>query len=140
MSAASRPSSRDEAVERMFGAPLAELYVMAARSGASPSLGRALELRSYLAVSEEHLNRVCDRIHASTAPGDGRRELSPGSLRIDADWLEAALDGRSGCLKAMDTLLAAMPPPAARSRSAPTSSLPAAPRPAPAQPAAARGR
>lgn len=125
----------------MFGAPLADLYVMAARPEASTSLGRALELRSYLALSEEHLNRICDRIHASTAPGDGRRELSPGSLRIDADWLEAALDGRSGCLKAMDALLAAMPPPAARPRSAPTSSLPAAPRPASAQPGAtARGR
>ncbi|MFF0487085.1 hypothetical protein [Streptomyces sp. NPDC004435] len=140
MSVADKKSSRDEALERAFGAPLADLYAQVVRSGASPALTRALEVRAMLALSEEQVVRVRDRVHASMAPAGNLDELSAETLQTDAYWLDAALDGRRGYLRTLDALLAAMPPPTTRLTPL-TSALP------PAQPAslaqirpAARGR
>ncbi|MFJ4338640.1 hypothetical protein [Streptomyces sp. NPDC088915] len=140
MSVANKKSSRDEALEHAFGAPLADLYVQAARPGASPALTRALEARAMLALAEEQVVRVRDRVHENMAPTGDLDRLSAEILQTDVYWLDAALDGRRGYIRTLDALLTTMPPPTTRSTPL-TSSLP------PAQPASsaqvrptARGR
>ncbi|MFI8103447.1 hypothetical protein [Streptomyces sp. NPDC086023] len=128
MSVADKMSSRDEALEDAFGAPLADLYAQAVRSGASPALTRALEVRAMLALSEEQVALVRDRVHASMAPTGDLDGLSAESLQTDVYWLDAALSGRRAYLKTLDALLTAMPPPPTRAATL-TSRLP------PAQPA-----
>jgi hypothetical protein len=106
-----RSSSRDAALQEAFGAEVAELYAQAARGEANAALQRALELRSFLAVAEEQVARVRDRVHAATAADGDIDDLSAEDLRWDADWLEAALAGRDGYSAALDELLRTMPPP-----------------------------
>ncbi|MFB6631277.1 hypothetical protein ACFCWY_15365 [Streptomyces sp. NPDC056362] len=140
MSVADKKSSRDEALEHAFGAPLADLYAQVVRSGASPALTRALEVRAMLALSEEQVVRVRDRVHATMAPAGSLDELSAETLQTDVYWLDAALSGRRAYLKTLDALLAAMPPATARSTTLTSSFPPAQSAPsAPVRPAA-RGR
>ncbi|MFE4664561.1 hypothetical protein ACFRI7_11655 [Streptomyces sp. NPDC056716] len=110
MSVPSRPSSQDPVIAEAFGAPLHQLHATAASPGASAALVRALELRSFLAVTEEQVARVRDRAHAATAPDRDQDDLSADALRFDAEWLKAALEARAGYRTALDSLLRSMPP------------------------------
>ncbi|MGP9017614.1 hypothetical protein ACT1U9_04285 [Streptomyces sp. BR1] len=114
MSGVDRPTSQDEALARAFGASLNELYAQAASPGAFAALTRALELRSWLAVAEEQVARVRDRIHDATAADRDMGELSADDLRFDAQWLEAALSARDGYTAALTGLLNSMPTPVTR--------------------------
>lgn len=118
MTGARRHSSRDTVLEQVFGAPLDDLHEQAVRPDASPALFRALELREYLAVSERALVRVRDRVHESTSPEGNLDLLSAETLALDAQWMDAAIAGRNGCVSALDQLLSTMPPPTSRSTSA----------------------
>lgn len=109
MSTSAKPSSQDDLLAETFGATLAELYERAAVSPGVPALTRALELRSFLALAEEQVARVRDRVHEAMAPGRGMNELSADELRFDAQWLAAALDARDGYLTALGQLLRTMP-------------------------------
>lgn len=111
MSVIKRSSSRDAALQEAFGAEVAGLYAQAARGEANAALQRALELRSFLAVAEEQVARVRDRVHAATAADGDIEDLSAEDQRWDADWLEAALADRDGYTAALDELLRTMPPP-----------------------------
>ncbi|WP_420036059.1 hypothetical protein ACN2WE_30995 [Streptomyces sp. cg28] len=135
MSVIDKVSSRDAALEEAFGdVELAELYAQAARGEASAALYRALELRSFLAVAEEQVARVRDRVHAATDPDGDMGDLSAEDLRWDAQWLDAALAGRDGCTAALDEVLRTMPPPsqAGPARAALNPKIAATPPPAPA--------
>ncbi|MFB6951310.1 hypothetical protein ACFV85_22030 [Streptomyces niveus] len=105
-----RPSSADSGLTEIFGAPVADLYERAAVSPGAAALTRALELRSFLALAEEQVARVRDRVHEAMAPGRDMNELSADELRFDAQWLAAALDARDGYLTALGQLLRTMPP------------------------------
>ncbi|MFD9224904.1 hypothetical protein ACFWDI_34015 [Streptomyces sp. NPDC060064] len=138
MSVIDKSTSRDAAVQEAFGAEVAELYAQAARGEANAALQRALELRSFLAVAEEQVARVRDRVHAATAADGDMGELSADDLRWDADWLEAALAGRDGYTAALDELLRTMPAPTqpAVPRADVSPKIPATAPPAPAAPRA----
>ncbi|MEU3529074.1 hypothetical protein AB0E62_35345 [Streptomyces sp. NPDC038707] len=120
MSARHKPSSADDRLHQVFGAPVGDLYTAAVLPDASPALARALELRSFLAVAEEQVARVRDRVHAAMAPDRDMNELSAEALRWDQQWLQAALEARDGYRTALDQLLHAMPAPKQRSRGART--------------------
>ncbi|MFE1407850.1 hypothetical protein ACFW5D_30340 [Streptomyces sp. NPDC058770] len=110
MSVRVKPSSADDQLQEVFGAPVAALY--ASVTGSAPlALARALELRSFLALTEEQVARVRDRVHADMAPDRDMGELSADRLRFDSQWLEAALDARDGYRAALGELLRTMPPP-----------------------------
>ncbi|MGW3240353.1 hypothetical protein [Streptomyces olivaceus] len=110
--------SRDKAttldgdLQKVVGHPVAELYEAAAGHDGSPPLARALELRSFLALTEEQVALVRDRVHADMDPDRGMGELSADRLRFDAQWLEAALKARDGYRAALGELLRTLPPPA----------------------------
>lgn len=106
MTTVRKPSSQDAVLEQVFGAALGELYVRAVRPDASPALVRALELRAFLALAEEQVVHVRDRIHVAMAPGAGFDSLDVDVLRFEAQWLEAALAGRAGYARALSGLLA----------------------------------
>ncbi|MFF2941290.1 hypothetical protein ACFVSQ_15755 [Streptomyces niveus] len=110
MSTSAKPSSQDDLLAETFGATLAELHERAAVAPGIPALTRALELRSFLALAEEQVARVRDRVHEAMAPGRDMNELSADELRFDAQWLAAALDARDGYLTALGQLLRTMPP------------------------------
>nr|WP_275462258.1 hypothetical protein [Streptomyces noursei] len=111
MSAREKSCSHDRRLEAMFGAPMAELYARASSPDASAALTRALELRSFLALAEEQVARVRDRVHETMSADRDIDELSADQLRFDAQWLEAALDARNGYRDALGNLLRTMPPP-----------------------------
>ncbi|GCD41838.1 hypothetical protein [Streptomyces paromomycinus] len=113
MSVTRKPTSQDTVLEKVFGAPLDELYAAAVAGTASPALHRIMELRSFLAVAEEQLARVRDRIHEATAPAR-QYELSAEELQWDLQWLQAALSGRQECVGALEEVLRTMPAPGAR--------------------------
>ncbi|MGC0328092.1 hypothetical protein RKD23_001082 [Streptomyces sp. SAI-170] len=114
MSARDKPSTVDRRLHEMFGAPVAELYTAAAGPDCSAALARALELRSFLALAEEQVARVRDRVHHAMAADRDMDELSADDLRMDAQWLEAALESRDGYRAALDNLMRTMPPPGQR--------------------------
>ncbi|RST11505.1 hypothetical protein, partial [Streptomyces sp. WAC05374] len=116
MSVRLKSSTADGRLQEVFGAPVAELYATATAPDAPPALTRALELRSFLALAEEQVARVRDRVHEAMAPDRDMGELSAGDLRFDAQWLEAALDARAGYRAALGELLRTMPPPDQQSR------------------------
>ncbi|MET9013930.1 hypothetical protein ABZX74_23875 [Streptomyces olivaceoviridis] len=116
MSARLKPSSADDQLHQVFGAPVGDLYTVAVRPDASPALSRALELRSFLALAEEQVAQVRDRVHEAMAADRDMDELSAEDLRMDSQWLEAALDARNGYRTALDDLLRTMPPPGQRPR------------------------
>ncbi|WP_069628743.1 hypothetical protein [Streptomyces niveus] len=109
MSTRAKPSSQDGRLAEIFGAPVAELYERAAVTPGAAALARALELRSFLALAEEQVARVRDRVHEAMAPGRAMGGLSAGDLRFDAQWLAAALDARDGYFTALGELLRTMP-------------------------------
>ncbi|MFJ4572091.1 hypothetical protein ACIP4W_11770 [Streptomyces sp. NPDC088846] len=111
MSVSLKSSSADGQLQELFGAPVAELYANVTGPDASAALARALELRSFLALTEEQVARVRDRVHADMAPDRDMGELSADKLRSDTRWLEAALDARDGYRAALGELLHTMPPP-----------------------------
>lgn len=127
MTTSRKPSSQDTVLEQVFGAPVEELYARAVRPDTSPVLVRALELRAFLAIAEEQVVWMRDRVHAAMAPGAGLDTLDADALRFDAQWLEAALAGRARYLTALGQLLGAMPPPTARLATAPAAVRPALP-------------
>ncbi|MFF3501161.1 hypothetical protein [Streptomyces sp. NPDC003247] len=145
MSSRTKPSSADGRLSDVFGAPVDDLYDTAAGPQASAALTRALELRSFLALAEEQVARVRDRVHHAMHPERDMNELSAGDLRMDAQWLEAALEARDGYRGALDGLLHTMPPPRERARPVRltqptlTATLPPA-APAPQSAGAARAR
>ncbi|MFE7803763.1 hypothetical protein ACFU51_03665 [Streptomyces sp. NPDC057430] len=111
MSASTKPSSQDIRLEEVFGAPVGELYEQAAAGNAPPSVSRALELRSFLALTEEQVARVRDRVYAAMAPDRDMNELSADQLRMDSQWMDAALSARGEYLTALGELLKTMPAP-----------------------------
>ncbi|GAA3500768.1 hypothetical protein GCM10019016_078750 [Streptomyces prasinosporus] len=142
-----KASTMDGDLQKVFGNPIPELYEAAVGHDASPALARALELRSFLALTEEQVARVRDRVHADMDPDRDMGDLSADKLRFDAQWLEAALDARDGYRAALDELLRTMPPPEQRARPvrtaqlrAATASLPPSAAPAPQRAGAARAR
>ncbi|MEU4486654.1 hypothetical protein AB0H94_17505 [Streptomyces purpurascens] len=104
-----KSSTADGQLQEIFGAPVAELHEAATGPDASPALVRALELRAFLALTEEQVARVRDRVHADMNPERDMGELSADKLRSDAQWLEAALDVRDSYCAALDDLLRTMP-------------------------------
>ncbi|MEV7393405.1 hypothetical protein [Streptomyces sp. NPDC091215] len=141
-----RASAMDDELQEVFGAPVSELYEAAVGHDASPALTRVLELRSFLALTEEQVARVRDRVHADMDPDRDMGELSADKLRFDAQWLEAALDARDSYRSALDELLRTMPPPAQQARPVRTTQLkataavPSSAVPAPQRAGAARAR
>lgn len=118
-----KASSLDVDLQMVFGNPVPELYEAAAGSDPSPDLTRALELRSFLALIEEQVGRVRDRVQADMDADRDMRELSADKLRLDAHWLEAALDARDGYRRALRELLCTVPPPDQRAPSVHTAQL-----------------
>ncbi|CAM5325225.1 hypothetical protein SAVIM338S_00826 [Streptomyces avidinii] len=104
-----RPSSQDQAIESAFNGPVAELHRTATAGQARPALFRAMELRSFLAVAESHVDRVRDRLHQATAPDRDQSELDAGDLRTDVEWMKAALTSRTEIVTALTRLLRSMP-------------------------------
>ncbi|MBW1597270.1 hypothetical protein [Streptomyces sp. JJ38] len=111
-----KPSTADDRLQDVFGAPVVELYETAASADASAAMTRALELRSLLALAEEQVVRVRDRVHDAMAPDRDMCGLSANDLRMDAQWLEAALEARDGYRAALGDLLRTMPSPAQQRR------------------------
>ncbi|MFE4546688.1 hypothetical protein, partial [Streptomyces sp. NPDC056785] len=101
-----KPSTMGADLQQVFGDPVPELHDAAVAHDASPARTRALELRAFLALTEEQVARVRDRVH-EPRPGHGR--AVGRQLRFDAQWLEAALDGRDGYRAALGELLRTMP-------------------------------
>ncbi|MFI8880260.1 hypothetical protein [Streptomyces sp. NPDC055243] len=116
-------STMDGDLQKVFGSPVPELYEAVAGPDALPALARALELRSFLALTEEQVARVRDRVHADMDPDRDMGQLSAATLRFDAQWLEAALDARDGYRAALGELLRTMPPPDQRARPVRTAQL-----------------
>ncbi|MFG2232316.1 hypothetical protein ACGFNX_20265 [Streptomyces sp. NPDC048723] len=104
-----KPTTQDQAIESAFGHPVGFLHRRATSGLAEPALHRVMELRAFLAVAEEHLARIRDRVHQSTAPQRDLGELNPDDLRMDAQWLDAAVDARAGLLAALTSILTSMP-------------------------------
>ncbi|MFE9686787.1 hypothetical protein [Streptomyces sp. NPDC006285] len=104
-------SSADDQLSDVFGAPVADLYERAVGADAPAGLDRVLELRSFLALAEEQVVRARDRVYSAMDPERDMRELSASNLRMDAEWLQAALDARDSYRTALDGLLLTMPPP-----------------------------
>ncbi|MEV6396022.1 hypothetical protein AB0M39_14790 [Streptomyces sp. NPDC051907] len=141
-----KTSTMDADLQQVFGNPVPELYEAAAGPDASPALARALELRSFLALTEEQVARVRDRVHGDMDPDRDMGDLSADKLRFDAQWLEAALDARDGYRAALGELLRTMPPPDEQARPVrltqlrATATLPPSAAPAPQRAGAARAR
>ncbi|MBC9723767.1 hypothetical protein [Streptomyces sp. TRM68367] len=141
-----KASTMDGDLQKVFGNPIPELYDAAVGTDTSPALARALELRSFLALTEEQVARVRDRVHADMDPDRDMSELSADKLRFDAQWLEAALDARDAYRAALGELLRTMPPPDQRPRPVrttqlrATATLPPSAAPAPQRAGAARAR
>ncbi|MFG2593055.1 hypothetical protein [Streptomyces sp. NPDC048438] len=106
-----KASTMDAELQKVFGPPVPELYEAATGPDASPALARALELRSFLALTEEQVARVRDRVHTDMDPDRDMSDLSADKLRADAQWLEAALEARDSYRVALGELLRTLPPP-----------------------------
>ncbi|MFI8308738.1 hypothetical protein ACIF80_36110 [Streptomyces sp. NPDC085927] len=111
MSVREKPCSQDDRIHEVFGASVTELYGTVTGSGATAAVPRALKLRSFLALAEEQVARMRERVHHAMAPEHDMDELSADDLRWDAQWLGAALEARDGYSTALDDLLRSMPPP-----------------------------
>ncbi|WSQ12923.1 hypothetical protein OG604_37015 [Streptomyces sp. NBC_01231] len=111
MSIRNKPCTQDGRLQEVFGVPVTDLYETAANPDASAALTRAMELRSFLALAEEQIARIRDRVHEAMAPERDMDELSVDQLQMDAEWLRAALGARNGYRTALDGLLRTMPAP-----------------------------
>ncbi|MFD8117859.1 hypothetical protein [Streptomyces microflavus] len=107
MSGIDTSTSRDAALQEAFGAEVDVLYAQAARGEANAVLQRALELRSFLAVAEEHLERVHNIAESDSQMG----ELSSADLDRHDQWIEAAVASCDLYESVLDELLLTMPPP-----------------------------
>ncbi|MGW6345904.1 hypothetical protein, partial [Streptomyces sp. NPDC055080] len=116
-------SSMEARLQEVFGTPVDELYEAAAWTKVSPALNSALELRQFLALAEDQVARVRDRVHADMDLDRDMGELSADKLRFDTQWLQAALDARDGYRPALGELLRTMPPPDQRVRPVRTTQL-----------------
>ncbi|MFI0961399.1 hypothetical protein ACH4S8_08335 [Streptomyces sp. NPDC021080] len=141
-----KPSTMDADLQKIFGSPVPELHEETVDHDASPALARALELRSFLALTEEQVARVRDRVHADMDPDRAMDELSADRLRFDAQWLEAALDARDAYRAALGELLRTVPPsdqqarPVRMTQLKATTTLPPLDAPVPPRAGAARAR
>lgn len=141
-----KPCTQDTRLHEIFGAPVTDLYEQVVGPDASAAITRALELRSFLALAEEQVARIRDRVHEAMAPERDMDELSADDLRTDTQWLEVALSARDGYRAALDDLLRTMPPPRGQARPARfaqqalTVTLPPAAARAPARAGAAHSR
>lgn len=108
MSVRTKPSSQDDRLVEVFGATIDQLYRAA---DTDARLRSALELRSFLALTEQQVDRVRDRVHARSAPDRSMDKLSEDELRMDAQWMKAALCARRDYLAALDEVLRAEPAP-----------------------------
>ncbi|MFF3979761.1 hypothetical protein [Streptomyces sp. NPDC001828] len=141
-----KASTMDADLQDTFGRPVPELYEAAVGTDALPTLVRALELRSFLALTEEQVARVRDHLHADMDPDRDMGDLSADRLRSDAQWLDAALKARDGYRAALGELLRTLPPPDQHARPVPaaqlraTARLPPSAAPAPTGAGAARAR
>ncbi|GAA3389033.1 hypothetical protein [Streptomyces roseoviridis] len=108
MNVRTKPSSQDDRLVDVFGAPIDQLYQAAVTDS---RLRTALEMRSFLALTEEQVARVRERVHVRSAPDRSMDELSEDELRMDAYWMEAALSARRDYLTALNEVLDAEPPP-----------------------------
>ncbi|MFE0187982.1 hypothetical protein [Streptomyces sp. NPDC058989] len=147
MSVRFKPSTLDGRLQEVFDTPVAELYETATSPDASAAVTRAMELRSFLALTEEQVARVRDRVHDAMAAERDMDELSADDLRMDAQWLQAALDARDGYRAAIGDLLRTMAPPGQQPRqvrmaqqTVTTTLPPAVAAPAPQRAGAARAR
>jgi hypothetical protein len=136
----------DGELREVFGALVPELHEAVVGPDASPALARGLELRSFLALAEEQVARVRDRVHSDMDPDRDMGELSADKLRFDAQWLKAALEARDGYRAALGELLRTMPSPDQQARLVrtaqhrTTATPPASAAPAPQHAGAARAR
>jgi hypothetical protein len=141
-----KPCTQDGRLQEVFGAPVFELYEMATSPDAPAAMPRALGLRSFLALAEEQVARIRDRVHEAMAPERDMNELSADELRMDTQWLAAALEARDGYRAAIDDLLRTMPPlqprtrPVRNAQQTVTTLPPSSAAPAPARAGAARSR
>ncbi|MGW2137663.1 hypothetical protein ACWCW2_16840 [Streptomyces sp. NPDC001773] len=141
-----KASTMDADLQKVFGPPVPELYEAATGPDASPALTRALELRSFLALTEEQVARVRDRVHADMDPDRDMGDLPADKIAFDAQWLEAALDARDGYRAALGELLRTVPPPDQQARPVrltqlrATATLPPSATPAPQRAGAAPAR
>ncbi len=110
MSIRDKSCTQDARLREVFGIPVTDLYERVADPDAPAAVTRALELRSFLALAEEQVTRIRDRVHEAMAPEHAMDDLSADDLRMDAQWLEAALSARDGYRTALDDLLRTMPP------------------------------
>ncbi|MQS09762.1 hypothetical protein, partial [Streptomyces alkaliphilus] len=111
MNVRDKPCTLDARLREAFDAPVADLYEQAGGPDIPEALTRDLELRGFLALAEEQVDRVRDRVHRAMAPERDMNDLSAEDLRFDAQWLEAALSARDGYRTALENLLRTPPPP-----------------------------
>ncbi|MBN3933203.1 hypothetical protein IQ279_26980 [Streptomyces verrucosisporus] len=83
MSVRIKPCTQDGRLQEVFGVPVTDLYGQAAGPDASAVVTRVLELRNFLALAEEQVARIRDRVHEAMAPERDMDELSADSLRMD---------------------------------------------------------
>ncbi|MFD9779510.1 hypothetical protein ACFWXD_20805 [[Kitasatospora] papulosa] len=107
MSIIDKSTSRDAALQEAFSAEVDALYAQSAWGEANAALQCALELRSFLAVAEEHLERVHNIAESDCQMG----ELSSDDLHRHDQWIEAAEVNCDLYGSALDELLLTMPPP-----------------------------
>ncbi|MGX1759885.1 hypothetical protein ACWIG5_23760 [Streptomyces lydicus] len=100
-------TSLDTQVEEVFGRPITALYQ---DIETTPAVRRVLEIRAMLAVVEQHLDQIRDRLHTATAPNRNCAELADEDLTVDAEWLAAAGRSRNRHAQAITSLLRAEPP------------------------------
>nr|WSW65658.1 hypothetical protein OG461_05350 [Streptomyces sp. NBC_00995] len=134
MSVIDKSTSRDAALQEAFGTEVDALYAQSACGEANAALQCALELRSFLAVAEKHLERV-----HNIAESDGQMgELSSDDLHRHDKWIEAAEANCDLYGSALDELLLTMPPPSHPNvlRAGPRPKVTATALPAPAGPRA----
>ncbi|MFJ5045516.1 hypothetical protein ACIQH7_09870 [Streptomyces anulatus] len=140
MSVVNTSTSRDAALQEAFGAEVAALYAQAARGEANAALRNALDLRSFLAVAEEHLERVHNIAESDSQMG----ELSSADLDRHDQWIEAAVASCDLYESALDELLLTMAPPSdphgPRAGPRPKVTATAPPAPAAARAGAVRAR
>ncbi|MEU5833047.1 hypothetical protein ABZ820_05055 [Streptomyces diacarni] len=118
MSVRDKPSTLDGRLEESFGAAIADLYETADSPDAPAAVTRAMQLRSFLALTEEQVNRARAHLHGLVAPGRDLDGLYVYELRMSAQWLESALDARDTNEAALADVLHTMPPPGQQPRPA----------------------
>ncbi|MFF4285643.1 hypothetical protein ACFY0R_09985 [Streptomyces sp. NPDC001633] len=98
-------TSLDAQIEEAFGRPITALR----HDLENPAVRRVLEIRAMLAVVEQHLDQIRDRLHTATAPDRNCAELADEDLTVDAEWLAAAGRSRNHHAQAITSLLRAGP-------------------------------